>query len=93
MKIFNTFETEFITQCKFYTVYLPVEHVVALHKINFLDSLKLSPCYILRALFDLSGSGELSQLVASYNVSTQSLVLDSSGIINDYFANCVNAIT
>ena len=90
MKLFNTFDNKIVVQCQFYTGYLPVEHIIAIRKLNFVETLKFSPCSLLRALHDLSDQDELSRLAATYGVPLQSPLLKPNDIISDYFARCAN---
>src|SRR5271163_2760181 len=93
MKIFSTFDNKVLTQCQYYSGYLPVEHIIALRRLKFLNALKFSPCSIIRALYDLSGQCELERLAAFYSVSLQSLLLKSHDIITKYLENYVNSIS
>ena len=61
--------------------------------LTFLQSLKSSPCSILRALYVLSANDELSHLADVYSISVQEFHLNSQVVINDYFVNYVNSLT
>ena len=54
MSLFGSFDNKIVTQCQFYSQYLQAEHLINLRKSKFLQSLKTSPCSMLRALYDRS---------------------------------------
>jgi len=93
MKVFNTFNNKIVTQCQFYTGYLPVEHIIAIRKLKFVQSLKFSPCFLLRALHDLSGQEELSRLSCTYGASVETLLLNPNDIISDHFVTYANTLS
>ena len=93
MKLFNTFNSKTVTQCQFYTGYLPVEHIIAIRKLKFVESLKFSPCSILRTLHDLSGREELSRIASTYGASVESMLLNPNDIISEHFVTYVNALS
>jgi hypothetical protein len=93
MRLFGSFDSKIVTQCQFYTGYLPVEHLINLRRATFLISLKLSPCSLLRALYELSAQHELLGLANLYKVSANDFVFNSHDVIKDHFKNYVNSIT
>ena len=77
----------------FHANYLPLEHLINLCWSTFLQSLKSSPCSILRALLELLANDALSHLADAYSVSAQGFILNSRVVIYDYFVNYVNSLT
>jgi hypothetical protein len=92
MKIFSTFDIKVIQQCVFHCGFLPVEHYVRLRKINFLKSLKYSPSWVMRCMYDIIAEKEFNWLSGVYNVSQSVLIKNSAQVIYDYFENEVGMI-
>jgi len=92
MHLFGSLDCKIVTQCQFYTGYLPVEHLINLRRATFLISLKLSPCSSMRALYELSAQHELLYLANLYKVSENDFILNSHDVIKDHFINNCNLL-
>jgi hypothetical protein len=91
-RLFGSFDHKIVTQCQFYSNYLPVEHLINIRKSRFLQSLKLSPCSILRTLYEISAADELSHLADAYSISMHDFCFNSQDAINNHFVTYVNSI-
>ena len=90
MKLFNTFDTNIVLQCQYYTNFLPVEHLARLRKIKFVTALQHHPCYLLQALHCYVANQELRSIAKMYNVSVPDLcTMDAKKTIYAYFESCI----
>lgn len=90
MKIFSTFDMKIVQQCQFYTGFLPVEHYARLQKLNFFKSLKTSPSWFLRCIYDFFSDTELECLCKFYNVAKLVLLNNPRQVIDNFFVNTIS---
>jgi hypothetical protein len=74
MKVFNTFDSETVLNCQYFTGYLPLEHLARIRKVNFLVNMGVHDNSIIRTVHSLSFKDELKPIANFYQVDIEQLV-------------------
>jgi hypothetical protein len=85
-KLFNTFDKNVVKQCQLFSGALSLKHYYHIKLVSFLKKLAVSPCLLVRVLYDSTGVNDLCKVSNIYNCVPETLVTNYKSIIHHHFA-------
>jgi hypothetical protein len=92
MRLLSTFDQSIVQQCQFFMGHLPIRHIYALHRMQFLTNIVLSNNNLILLLYEIYGRSDISIVADKYNCETDVFINSYFKIVKTQFTNesCTN---